>query len=185
MILTGPDLNALHKKHPPYKCRQDKPGRLAGATIEINKQQAGDKQLDQGNNEFPYGNLESSVLQACFQASKFEADKSELDRRRRIAGMQFPVSSIKKAGNRKPSYIARNSMILYLSTFFRFYTSDESTYEFVGKKLPTFGREQPDIVADFVNAVFKKEKVNEGSIKRITQRLNNEGIRLAHWKYSQ
>ena len=143
------------------------------------------RRLHQGNNEFPYGNLESSVLQACFQASKFEADKSELDRRRRIAGMQFPVSSVKKAGNRKPSYIARNSMILYLSTFFRFYTSDESTYEFVGKKLPTFGREQPDIVADFVNAVFKKEKVNEGSIKRITQRLNNEGIRLAHWKYSQ
>jgi len=55
------------------------------------------KKLHQGNNEFPYGNLESSVLQACFQASKFEADKSELDRRRRIAGMQFPVSSVKKS----------------------------------------------------------------------------------------
>ena len=53
------------------------------------------KKLNQGNNEFPYGNLESSVLQTCFQASKFEADKSELDRRRRIAGMQFPVSSKK------------------------------------------------------------------------------------------
>jgi len=143
------------------------------------------KRLRQGKNEFPYGNLESSVLQACFQASKFEVDKNQLDSRRRIAGMQFSVSSIKKNEKRKPSHIARNSMILYLSTFFRFYTSDESTYEFVGRKVPTFGKEQPDIVADFVNAVFKKENFNGASIKKITQRLNNEGVRLAHWKYSQ
>ena len=99
--------------------------------------------------------------------------------------MQFSVSSIKKNEKRKPSHIARNSMILYLSTFFRFYTSDESTYEFVGNKVPTFGKDQPDVVADFVNAVFKNEKFNGSSIKKITQRLNNEGIRLAHWKYSQ
>ena len=143
------------------------------------------KRLHQGKNEFPYGNLESSVLQACFQASKFEVDKNGLDSRRRIAGMQFSVSSIKKIAKRKPSHIARNSMILYLSTFFRFYTSDESTYEFVGKKIPTFGEDQPGVVAEFVNAVFKKEKINGASIKRITQRLNNEGVRLAHWKYSQ
>ena len=141
------------------------------------------KRLSQGENEFPYGNLESSVLQACFQASKFEVNKNELDSRRRIAGMQFSVSSIKKIGKRKPSHIARNSMILYLSTFFRFYTSDESTYEFVGKKIPAFGKDQPDIVADFVNAVFKKEAISGTSIKKIAQRLNNEGLRLAHWKY--
>ena len=143
------------------------------------------KKLRQGNNEFPYGNLESSVLQACFQATKFEVDKNGLDSRRRIAGIQFSVSSIKKMGNRKPSHISRNSMIFYLSTFFRFYTSDESTYEFVGKKVPNFGEDQPDVVADFVNAVFKKEKINGSSIKRIIRRLNNEGGRLAHWKYSQ
>ena len=53
------------------------------------------KRLRQGKNEFPYGNLESSVLQACFQASKFEVDKNQLDSRRRIAGMQFSVSSVK------------------------------------------------------------------------------------------
>ena len=99
--------------------------------------------------------------------------------------MQFSVSSIKKIGKRKPHHIARNSMILYLSTFFRFYTSDESTYEFVGKKVPTFGKDQPDTVADFVNAVFNKEEINGASIKKIAQRLNNEGIRLAHWKYSE
>ncbi|HCG73899.1 MAG TPA: hypothetical protein DE038_11445, partial [Nitrospina sp.] len=63
------------------------------------------KRLRQGDNEFPYGNLESSVLSACFQASKFEVAKHNLDSRRRIAGMQFPVSSISKNG--KPSHIAR------------------------------------------------------------------------------
>ena len=143
------------------------------------------KELRQGKNEFPYGNLESSVLQACFQATKFEVDKNELDSRRRIAGMQFSVSSAKTIGKRKPPHIARNSMILYLTTFFRFYTSDESTYVFVGKKVPTFGNDQPDIVADFVNAVFKKEKINGALIKNITQRLSSQGTRLAHWKYSQ
>ena len=141
------------------------------------------KRLRQGKNEFPYGNLESSVLQACFQAAKFEVDKNGLDSRRRIAGIQFSVSSIKKMGNRKPSHISRNSMILYLSTFFRFYTSDESTYEFVGKKVPSFGYDQPDVVAEFVNAVFKNENFDDRSIKRLTRRLSNEGIRLAHWKY--
>lgn len=139
------------------------------------------KSLRQGKNEFPYGNLESSVLSACFQASKFEVAKHTLDSRRRIAGMQFPVSSIKK--NSKPSHIARNSMILYLTTFFRFYTSDESTYDFVGKKVPSFGEAQSKVVADFVNAVFDNEKFNDASIERILQRLSD--VRLAHWKYSQ
>ncbi len=139
------------------------------------------KSLRQGNNEFPYGNLESSVLSACFQAAKFEVAKHNLDSRRRIAGMQLTVSSISKNG--KPSHIARNSMILYLTTFFRYYTSDESTYEFVGKKVPSFGEAQPGVVADFVNAVFDKEKFNESSIERVLQRLSD--VRLAHWKYSQ
>lgn len=143
------------------------------------------KSLRQGKNEFPYGNLESSVLQACFQASKYEPEKHTMDSRRRIAGLQFPVSSVSKNGNRKPNHIARNSMILYLTTFFRFYTSDESTYEFVGKKVPAFGEDQPDVVADFVNAVFKKEKFDAASIQRLTKRLTNEGVRLAHWKYTQ
>ena len=141
------------------------------------------KSLRQGKNEFPYGNLESSVLSACFQASKFEVAKHNLDSRRRIAGMQFPVSSIGKTG--KPGHIARNSMILYLTTFFRFYTSDESTYDFVGKKVPTFGEDPADVVADFVNAVFKNESSDGVSIERLTQRLTNEGVRLAHWKYFQ
>ena len=139
------------------------------------------KRLRQGDNEFPYGNLESSVLSACFQASKFEVAKHNLDSRRRIAGMQFPVSSISK--NRKPSHIARNSMILYLTTFFRFYTSDKSTYDFVGKKVPSFGEAQSGVVADFVNAVFENDKFDEGSIDRLIERLSD--VRLAHWKYSQ
>jgi len=139
------------------------------------------KSLRQGENEFPYGNLESSVLSACFQASKFEVAKHALDSRRRIAGMQFPVSSIGKNG--KPSHIARNSMVLYLTTFFRFYTSDESTYDFVGKKEPSFGEAQSGVVADFVNAVFDNEKLNESSVDRLIQRLSD--VRLAHWKYSQ
>ena len=143
------------------------------------------KSLRQGRNEFPYGNLESSVLQACFQAFKYEPENHSMGSRRRIAGMQFSVSSISKNGKRKPSHVARNSMILYLTTFFRFYTSDESTYEFVGKKVPSFGEDQPDVVADFVNAVFKNESFDGGSIKRLTRRLSNEGIRLAHWKYLQ
>ena len=143
------------------------------------------KSLPRGENEFPYGNLESSVLQACFQASKFEPEKHSLDSLRRIAGMQFPVTSIKNNGKRKPSHIARNSMILYLTTFFRFYTSDESTYEFVGKKIPSFGEGQPGVVADFVNAVFKNESFDGVSIERLTRRLANEGVRLAHWKYFQ
>ena len=143
------------------------------------------KNLTRGNNEFPYGNLESSVLQTCFQAFKFDVNKNQFDSRRRIGGMQFSVSSIKKLGKRKPAHIARNSMILYLSTFFRFYTSNESTYEFVGRKVPSFGVDKPDIVADFVNAVFNKDKMDSASIKRVTHRLNNDGIRLAHWKYSQ
>jgi hypothetical protein len=139
------------------------------------------KSLRQGKNEFPYGNLESSVLSACFQASKFEVASHNLDSRRRIAGMQFPVSSISKSC--KPIHIARNSMILYLTTFFRFYTSDESTYDFVGKKVPTFGEDPEDVVADFVNAVFNNDKINEDSVKRVLERLNN--VRLAHWKFSQ
>jgi hypothetical protein len=139
------------------------------------------KSLCQGDNEFPYGNLESSVLSACFQASKFEVAKHALDSRRRIAGLQFPVADINK--NSKPGHIARNSMILYLTTFFKFYTSDESTYDFVGKKVPSFGEDQPGVVADFVNAVFSDEKFNAASIKRVLHRLSD--VRLAHWKYSQ
>ena len=92
--------------------------------------------------------------------------------------MQFPISSIKENG--KPGHIARNSMILYLTTFFRFYTSDESTYDFVGKKVPSFGEAQSGIVADFVNAVFDNEKFNKGSIERVLQRLSD--VRLAPWK---
>ena len=72
------------------------------------------KRLCQGRNEFPYGNLESSVLQACFQATKYEPEKHSMDSRRRIAGMQFSVSSISKNGKRKPSHVARNSMILWV-----------------------------------------------------------------------
>ena len=143
------------------------------------------KVLPWGKNEFPYGNLESSVLQTCFQASTFEPEKHSLDSRRRIAGMQFSLTSIKNNGKRKPSHVARNSMILYLTTFFRFYTSDESTYEFVGKKVPSFGIDQSDVVADFVNAVFKNESFDRVSIKRLIRQLTNKGVRLAHWKYFQ
>ncbi len=76
-------------------------------------------------------------------------------------------------------------LILYPTTFFRFYTSDESTYVFVGKKVPSFGKGQPDVVADFVNAVFKNESFDGISIERLIRQLTNKGIRLAHWKYFQ
>ena len=99
--------------------------------------------------------------------------------------MQFSVTSLKNKGNRKPRHVARNSMILYLTTFFRFYTSDESTYEFVGKKVPSFGKGQPDVVADFVNAVFNNYSFDGISIERLIRYLTNKGIRLAHWKYFQ
>ena len=36
------------------------------------------KSLRQGRNEFPYGNLESSVLQACFQAFKYEPENHSM-----------------------------------------------------------------------------------------------------------
>ena len=55
----------------------------------------------------------------------------------------------------------------------------------MGKKVPSFGEDQPDVVADFVNAVFENENFDDGSIKRLTRRLSKEGIRLAHWKYLQ
>ena len=53
----------------------------------------------------------------------------------------------------------------------------------MGKKVTSFGYDQTDVVEEFVNAVFKNENFDDRSIKRLTRRLSNEGIRLSHWKY--
>ena len=136
------------------------------------------KKLQQGDNEFPYGNLESSVLSTCFLAAKYLPEKDQMDSRRRIGGLQ--LSTLK--GQRKPQNIGRNSLILHLSTFLKFYTADESTFDWVGKKLPAFGQGRPELVAKFVNAVYKGEKIGAEAVERITRKSHKDGIRLAHWK---
>jgi len=138
------------------------------------------KKLQQGANEFPYGNLESSVLSTCFLASKYLPEKAEMDSRRRIGGLQFSVSALK--GRRKPQNVGRNSLILHLSTFLQFYTADESTYDWVGKKVPTFGLSQPELVAKFVDAVYGDNNTSAEAVNRYTRKSQKEGIRLAHWK---
>jgi hypothetical protein len=140
------------------------------------------KKLQQGINEFPYGNLESSVLSTCFLASKYLPEKDEMDSRRRIGGLQFSVSAIKGSFKRKPQNIGRNSLILHLSTFIQFYTADESTYDWVGKKVPNFGLSQPLLVAKFVNAVYGNENINADTVDRFIHKSQKDGIRLAHWK---
>ena len=52
-------------------------------------------------------------------------------------------------------------------------------------EVASFGKCQPDVVADFVNAVFKNESFDEISIERLIRQLTNKGVRLAHWKYFQ
>ena len=144
----------------------------------------GMKRLQQGINEFPYGNLESSVLSTCFLAAKYSPDKVQIDSRRRIGGLQFSCAYLKVKGylKRKSQNVGRNSLVLHLSTFFRFYTSDESTFDWVGKKLPKFGQDCPDLVAKFVNAVYSTDNICTESIARINHMSQKEGIRLAHWK---
>ena len=144
----------------------------------------GMKRLQQGVNEFPYGNLESSVLSTCFLAEKYSPKKAQIDSRRRIGGLQFSCSSIKVEGSfkRKPQNVGRNSLILHLSTFFRFYTSDEPTFDWVGKKLPKFGQDCPALVAKFVNAVYNGGIMDAGAVDRFIRKSQKDDIRLAHWK---
>jgi len=138
------------------------------------------KKLQQGDNEFPYGNLESSVLSTCFLAAKYLPKNDQMDSRRRIGGLQLSVSVCK--GQRKPKNVGRNSLILHLSTFLKFYTADESIFDWVGKKLPAFGQGHPELVAIFVNALYKGEKISAEAVERITRKSQKDGIRLAHWK---
>ena len=138
------------------------------------------KKLQQGDNEFSYGNLKSSVLSICFLASKYLPEKDEMDSRRRIGGLQFSVSALK--GQRKPQNVGRNSLILHLSTFLQFYTADESTHDWVGKKVPTFGLPQPYLVAEFVNVIYSENNISGDAVKRFTRKSQKESIRLAHWK---
>ena len=142
----------------------------------------GMKKLRQGDNEFPYGNLESSVLSTCFLAAKYLPKKDQMDSRRRIGGLQLPVSAIKAGSKRKPQNVGRNSLILHLSTFLKFYTSDESTFDWVGKKTPDFGEDHPDLVAKFVNAVYSDENIPAEGVGRFARKSQKDGIRLAHWK---
>ncbi len=140
------------------------------------------KKLRQGDNEFPYGNLESSVLSTCFLAAKYLPQKDRMDSRRRIGGLQLPVSALKRSSKRKPQNVERNSLILHLSTFLKFYTADESTFDWVGKKIPKFGEGHPELVARFVNAVYSDEKIIAEGVERFARRSQKGGIRLAHWK---
>ena len=140
------------------------------------------KKLLQGDNEFPIGNLESSVMSACFLASKYLPEQDRLDSRRRIGGLQYPVSSFKRNFQRKPKNVGRNSLILHLSTFFKFYTANESNHDWVGKKIPVFGQSHPEIVAKFINAVFKDENISAEAVEKFVRKSQKDGIRLAHWK---
>jgi hypothetical protein len=140
------------------------------------------KKLKQGDNEFPYGNLESSVLSTCFLASKYIAEKDQMDTRRRIGGLQLSVSALKGRLKRKPQKVGRNSLVLHLSTYLQFYTADESTYDWVGKTIPAFGQAQPGLVAKFINAVYGDENMEAKSVDRFTRKSQKDGIRLAHWK---
>lgn len=140
------------------------------------------KQLQQGDNKFPYGNLESSVLSTCFLAAKYLSENDEMDSRRRIGGLQLPVSACKGRVKRKPQNVGRNSLILHLSTFLQFYTADESTYDWVGKKVPAFGLSQPELVAKFVNAVYSDDNISAEAVERFTRKSQKDGICLAHWK---
>ena len=140
------------------------------------------KRLKQGDNEFPYGNLESSVLSTCFLAAKYLPEKDLMDSRRRIGGIQLPVSAVKGKSKIKPQNVGRNSLILHLSTFIRFYTSDESSFEWVGKKIPNFGEDHPELVAKFINAVYSNETISPDGVGRFARKSQKDGIRLAHWK---
>jgi hypothetical protein len=142
----------------------------------------GMKRLRQGDNEFPYGNLESSVLSTCFLATKYQPEKDQVDSRRRIGGLQLPVSFFKERSTRKPQNVGRNSLILHLSTFLRFYTADESLFDWVGQKIPNFGQGHPDLVAGFVNGVYNGENILPAGVERFVIKSRKEGIRLAHWK---
>ncbi len=140
------------------------------------------RKLSQGDNEFPIGNLESSVMSACFLASKYLPEQDRFDSRRRIGGIQYPVSAYKGNSRGKPKNVGRNSLILHLSVFFKFYTADESNHDWVGKKIPNFGQGHPDIVATFINAVYKKENISAEAIEKFVRKSQKDGIRLAHWK---
>jgi hypothetical protein len=142
----------------------------------------GIKRLRQGDNEFPYGNLESSVLSTCFLAAKYLPEKDRMGSRRKIGGLQLPVSAIKGNAKIKTQNVGRNSLILHLSAFIKFYTSDESTFDWVGKKIPDFGEDHPDLVAKFVNAVYTNENISSDVVGRFAQKSQKDGIRLAHWK---
>ena len=140
------------------------------------------KKLKQGDNEFPYGNLESSVLSTCFLASKYLVEKDQIDSRRRIGGLQLSVSTNKVHPKRKPQNVGRNSLILHLSTFLKFYTADEPTFDWVGKKIPAFGHTQPELVSKFVNAVYSDGNMEVAAVERFIRKSQKDDIRLAHWK---
>jgi restriction endonuclease S subunit len=142
----------------------------------------GMKKVRQGDNEFPYANLESSVLSTCFLAAKYLPKKDQMDSRRRIGGLQLPVSAIKGNSKHKPKNVGRNSLILHLSTFLKFYTSDESAFDWVGKKIPDFGEDHPDLVSKFINAVYSDENIPAVGVDKFSLKSQKEGIRLAHWK---
>ena len=142
----------------------------------------GMKKVRQGDNEFPYANLESSVLSTCFLAAKYLPTKDQMDSRRRIGGFQLPVSAIKGNSEHKPKNVGRNSLILHLSTFLKFYTADESTFDWVGKKIPDFGEDHPDLVAKFINAVYSDKNISVSGVERFSRKLQKGGVRLAHWK---
>jgi hypothetical protein len=71
---------------------------------------------------------------------------------------------------------------LHLSTFLKFYTADESTFDWVGKKIPDFGEDHPDLVAKFINAVYSDENIPAGGVEKFSRKSQKDGIRLAHWK---
>ncbi len=142
------------------------------------------RQLKNGGNDLYDGNLISTVLSTCYIALNDNSENKAVDNQGRIAGIKYPKKLIPTRKRRKPTDVATLSLILHLSTLFRYYTSEESTFGWGGEKLPKFGQPCSDVVAAFVNAVFPQAKMDPSQVKKKALRLQKNGIKLAPWALS-
>jgi hypothetical protein len=142
------------------------------------------RQLKNGGNDLYDGNLISTVLSTCYIALNDSSENKAVDNQGRIAGIKYPKKLIPAKKRRKPTNVATLSLILHLSTLFRYYTSEESTFGWGGEKLPKFGQPCSDVVAAFVNAVFPQAKMDPSQVRNKALRLQKNGIKLAPWALS-
>jgi len=139
------------------------------------------RQLKNGGNDLYDGNLISTVLSTCYIALNDHSENKAVDDRGKIAGIKYPKKLIAARKRRRPANVTILSLILHLSTLFRYYTSEESTFGWGGEKLPKFGHPCSDVVAAFVNAVFPQEKMDPSQVKKKALQLQKDGIKLAPW----